>query len=233
MKPTSMASVLMAALALVAALAIGLTSSAAAGTLAHASKHKHKKAKPKARSCKALISGSSLIHDVAVDTGTAPDVDPVVEDNPHYDKRGPFKGITLRRCEMFWTGPNYYGNASAYGEAYSGTPFTWYAGTAVTTRQFTRTYRGRVRQRWTHALDRAPVCEAAHQVARPRQPCVHHDDRSGASVSNPKYQTSYCLYVLSKGKHGKAGNVAILCAWPLSLDRHKQIVKGLLSHHRF
>lgn len=62
-------SVLVAAFARTAALAVGPTSSATAGRRAQASKPK---AKPKAISCMALIKPSLLVHDVAVDTGTAP-----------------------------------------------------------------------------------------------------------------------------------------------------------------
>ena len=135
MKRTSTISVQVVALALMAALAAGLSSSATAGTLAHASKAK---AKPKAISCKALISTGLLIHDVTVDTGIAPEVDPAIEVNPQF--RGPLQGITLRQCTSFWA--NDSGNATAYGNCQGCTaaPFEWYAGTAVTTRQFDRMY---------------------------------------------------------------------------------------------
>jgi hypothetical protein len=223
----STTSVLMAALALVA-LAVGLTSSAPAGTLAHTSKHKPK---PKAIHCKALIAPSLLIHDIAADTGTAPEVDPVTEVNPHYDRRGPRKGITLRLCAMYWANDG-TGNATAYGNCNGcgAPPLFWYAGTAVTTRQFNRLYRAE-----TSSSTLGP--ESGGPFTKRRIASLGHGSRAflrtnddAAAVNNPKYQHTYGLYVLTKGKRGRPGNVLILYAWPLSLQREKQIVAHVLGH---
>jgi hypothetical protein len=231
MKRASRTAGLVAAVALMAALAAGLTSSATAGTLAHASKST---AKPKAISCRALLASSLLIHDVTVDTGTAPEVDPVTEVDPHYDKRGPRKGITLRLCSMYWANDG-YGNGTAYGNCNGcGTPaIIWYAGTAVTTRQFDRLYHA-------ETLSNTLGSEGGGPFTMQRIPSLGNGSRAfvrtdndAASVHNPKYQSNYGLYVLSKGKHGKPGNLIILYAWPLSLDREKQIIRDLLSQGRF
>ena len=215
--------VLVAALALMAVLA--------AGPLAHASKHK---AKPKAISCRALIAGSLLTNDIAKDTGIAPQVDPVIEVNPHYDKRGPRKGITLRQCTMYWANDG-YGNGPAYGNCQGcGTePIMWYAGTAVTTAQFNRLYNA-------EEVGDTIGNEGGGPFTKQRIPSLGYGSRAflrtnsdKASVSNPKYQSDYGLYVLSKGKHGKPGNLFVLYAWPLSLQREEQIVTDLLRRNRF
>lgn len=232
MKRTSMTLVLVAALALIAALAAGLTAGATAGTLAHATKHKAKhKAKPKAISCKALIQGSLLIHDVTVDTGTAPEMDPATETNLHF-KRGPRKGITLRTCLMSWTNDDEgraYGNCGGCGTP----PFVWYAGTAVTTQQFDRLYNA-------ESSNGSLGGEFGGPFTKQRIPSLGDGSRAfvrtnddKADDNNPKYQSSYLLYVLSKGKHGKPGNLLILFAWPLSLQREEQIATDVLGHKGF
>jgi hypothetical protein len=215
-----------------AALAAGLTSGATAGTLARPSKHN---AKPKAISCKALIAPSLLIQDVTVDTGIAPEMDPpAAEVNPHYDRRGPRKGITLRLCAVYWANDG-YGNGPAYGNCQGcGTsPFIWYAGTAVTTAQFNRLYNA---EDFNSTLGN----EGGGPFTKQRIASLGYGSRAflrtnsdEEAVSNPKYQSDYGLYVLSKGKHGKPGNLVILYAWPLSLQREEQIVTDLLRHKRF
>jgi hypothetical protein len=224
--------VLVAALAITAALAAGLTSGATAGTPAHASTHK---AKPKAISCKALIAPSLLTHDVTVDTGIAPVVDPATEADPHYDKRGALVGITLRQCFMFWGNADGTGNATAYGYCAGCQPpaFEWYAGTAVTTRQFNRLYNNES-VNGSIGNQSGPPFTKQHipSLGNGSRAFLEPNSETDADI-NPQYQTDYCLYVLSQGKHGKPGNLLILCAWPLSLLREKQIVQGLLSHHRF
>jgi hypothetical protein len=231
MKRTRSRSVLVAALALMAVLAAGLTSGATAGTLAHASKHK---AKPKAISCKALIAPSLLIQDVTVDTGIAPEVDPATEVNPNLDKRGPRKGITLRLCGLYFANEG-SGNGTAYGNCQGcGTPaLYWYAGTAVTTAQFNRLYTA---EEFNSTLG----SEGGVPFTKQRIPSLGSGSRAflrtnsdKAAMSNPKYQSSYALFVLSKGKHGKPGNLVVLYAWPLSLQREEQIVTDLLRHNRF
>jgi hypothetical protein len=231
MKRRGMTSALVAALVLMAALAVGLTSGAAAGTLVHASKHK---AKPKAISCRALIAPSLLTQDITVDTGIAPEVDPVTEINPHLDKRGPRKGITLRLCGMYWANDG-YGNGTAYGNCQGcGTSaLYWYAGTAVTKAQFNRLYNA-------EDFNSTLGSEGGGPFTKQRLPSLGYGSRAflrtnsdKAAVSNPKYQSSYVLFVLSKGKHGKRGNLVVLYAWPLSLQREEQIVTDLLSHNRF
>jgi hypothetical protein len=217
----------------VAALAVSLTSGAMAGTLAHASKHK---AKPKAISCKALIAPSLLIQDVAADTGIAPEVDPATEVNPHYDKRGPRKGITLRQCSLYWSHDG-YGNGTAYGncQGCGTTPLVWYAGTAVTTAQFNRLYNA-------EEMGDTLGSEGGGPFTKQRIPSLGYGSRAFVRTNsdkaafrdpNSKFQSSYVLFVLSKGKHGKPGNLVILYAWPLSLNREKQIVTDLLRRHRF
>jgi hypothetical protein len=227
MKRTSTTSVLVAALALMAALAAGLTSSATAGTLAHASK-------PKAISCRALIAPSLLIHDVAVDTGNAPVVNPATEINDT-KKHGPLAGVLMRQCALFWGNADEHGNATAYGYSPGAQPpaIWWIAGTAVTTRQFNRLYDA-------ESVNGSIGNQSGPPFVKQRIPSLGYGSRAFLEPNsekdadnNPKYQTDYCLYVLSKGQHGKPGNLLVLCAWPLSLDREKQIVKGLLSHKRF
>jgi hypothetical protein len=220
---------MLAALAVMAAVATGLPANATAGTLAHASKHT---AKPKAISCKALIAPSLLIHDVAVDTGTAPDVDPATVFNPHYDKRGPYVGITLRMCSMPFAN-NYTTGDYGHFPNDLAPSFLWYAGTAVTTRQFNRIY-------GHESVNGGLMTLTGPPFAKRRIPSLGAGSRAFLTTtglmccdSNPLYQTVYGLYVLSKGKHGKPGNLLILFAWPLSLQREKQIVTGLLSHNRF
>lgn len=138
MKRTSTTAVLVAALALTAALAAGLTSGATAGTPAHASTHK---TKPKAISCKALIAPSLLTHDVTVDTGIAPVVDPATEINDTH-QQGPLAGVPIRQCALYWGNADNTGNVTAYGYSAGAQPppIWWIAGTAVTTRQFNRLY---------------------------------------------------------------------------------------------
>jgi hypothetical protein len=231
MKRTSSTSALLATLALMAALAVGLTSSATAGTAAHAGKHT---TKPKAISCKSLIAPSLLIHDVAVDTGIAPEVDPATEVNPHYDKRGAFRGIPLRMCALYWTHDG-YGNGTAYGNCNGcGTaPIVWYAGTGVTTQQFNRIYAH-------ESVNGGLMPLIGPPFSKQRIPSLGAGSRAfmattglKSSDSNPLYQSIYGLYVLSKGKHGKPGNLLVLYAWPLSLQREEQIVMDLLRHNRF
>jgi hypothetical protein len=223
---TGRRSIVGAAVALMAALAAGLSAGASAGTLAHASKHK---AKPKAISCKALIAPSLLTHEVAVDTGIAPEVDPVTEDNaPHY------YGIKLiRRCALYWT--NDSGNVTAYGyfPGVTPPPFWWLSAPAVTTREFNHIYN-------SESVNGSIGNQTGPPFVKERIPSLGAGSRAFLEPNsekdadnNPKYQTDYCLYVLSHGKHGKPGNLLVLCAWPLSLQREKQIVQGLLSHHRF
>jgi hypothetical protein len=170
MKRTSTISVRVAALGLMVALAAGLTSSATAGTLAHARKHK---AKPKAISCKALIAPSLLTHEVTVDTGIAPVVNPATEINDTH-QRGTLAGVPLRQCALYWGNADGTGNATAYGYCAGCQPpaIWWTAGTAVTTRAVQSALRRRERQRQFREPDRAPICEGAHPVARQRQPCV-------------------------------------------------------------
>ena len=226
-----MTPVSVAALALAAALAAGLTSGATAGTLAHASKPK---AQPKAISCKALIAPSLLIQDVTVDTGIAPEVDPATEINPHYDRRGPRKGITLRLCGLYFTNEG-LGNGTAYGNCSGcGTPaLYWYAGTAVTTAQFNRLFD-------LEEFNSTLLSEGGVPFTKQHIPSLGYGSRAflrtnsdKAANHNPKFQSSYALFVLSKGKNGKPGNLVILYAWPLSLDREKQIVTDLLRRNRF
>ena len=223
--------VLVAALAITAALAAGLTSGATAGTPAHASTHK---AKPKAISCKALIAPSLLTHDVTVDTGIAPVVDPATEINDT-KQHGPLAGVPIRQCALYWGNADNTGNVTAYGYC-SGCqppPIWWIAGTAVTTRQFNRLYAA-------ESVNGSIGNQSGPPFAKQHIPSLGNGSRAFLEPNsekdadnNPKYQTDYCLYVLSQGKHGKPGNLLVLCSWPLSLLREKQIVQGLLSHHRF
>ena len=233
MKRTSTMSVLVAALALMAALAVGLASGATAGTLAHASKHT---VKPKAISCRALIAPSLLIHYVTADTGIAPEVDPVTEVNPHRDRRGPRKGITLRLCGLYFTNEG-LGNATAYGscQGCGASALYWYAGTAVTTAQFNRLYNA-------EEINSTLGSEGGEPFTKQRIPSLGfgsrafvrtNSDKDQFSDPNSKFQSSYVLFVLSRGKHGKPGNLVVLYAWPLSLQREEQIVTDLLRHKRF
>ena len=223
--------VLVAALALTAALAAGTGSGATAGTLAQTSKAK---AKPKAISCKALIAPSLLTHDVTVDTGIAPVVNPATEINdthPH----GTLAGVPMRQCALYWGNADGTGNATAYGYCGGCQPpaIWWTAGTAVTTRQFNRLYNDEsVNGSFGNQSGPPFVKKHIPSLGNGSRAFLEPNSEKDADI-NPKYQTDYCLYVLSKGKHGKPGNLLILCAWPLSLQREKQIVQTLLSHHRF
>ncbi|MFL5829975.1 MAG: hypothetical protein ACJ76X_08685 [Solirubrobacteraceae bacterium] len=231
MKRTSTISVRVAALGLMVALAAGLTSSATAGTLAHTSKAKPKL---KAISCKALIAPSLLTHEVTVDTGIAPVVNPATEINDTH-QRGTLAGVPLRQCALYWGNADGTGNATAYGYCAGCQPpaIWWTAGTAVTTRQFNRLYADEsVNGSFGNQTGPPFVKEHIPSLGNGSRAFLEPNNEKDADI-NPLYQTDNCLYVLSKGKHGKPGNLLILCAWPLSLQREKQIVQALLSHHRF